>query len=568
MSTLARLRDGIGARLRALSPAVRRTARENARLRAEGLATLATFAATDAKPTARRVLVDGQWDNANYWIRLAIVMRALGIDAAKATGLLGRWKRDSVDAAFTAFGIARRVDHGAHFQRREAHLPAARALLATVRTPDDMLALPLPQGLPPALVYDGILKRQRRACVDLTDGDLPLILAEALASIEAAEAIFDENTFELLVLSHSLDFTYGAIAWSALRRGIPTLVVYGDFGVPRFIRMNGPGDLFSSPLRPMRADDEALTSEQVTRLEAAGESYLAARLGGRADDVGSIYAYRKRTGRIARDALCAHFGWDRAKPIVAVYAPNWFDYPHSSDRMPYRDFLEWAEQTIAIARRTTTVNWLFKSHPCDEWYGTIRGARLADLLRTAPAAHCALADLSWNGADLFGAIDALTTFHGTAGIEAASLGKPVLVPYSGWYGDSGFARVAASRDDYVRLLATSWWTEHDAETARRRANRFAGWYFCVPSWHGDYAFYDDANQDAIWWDLRAFLDDNAAQIASEIALVREWTDSQAPYLHIHKLRRAEDYRAPRAREVVAGDPRQRQLRGAAGGRGA
>ncbi len=568
MSRLARLRDGIGARLRALSPAMRRATRENARLRGEGLATLAAFATMDPIPTARLALVDGQWDNANYWIRLAIVMRALGIDATKATGLLGRWKRDTVDAAFTAFGIAGRVDHGAHFQRREAHLPAARALLANVRTPDDMLALRLPKDLPPALVYDGILKRQRRACIDLEDGELPMILAEALASIEAAEAIFDENAFDLLVLSHSLDFTYGAIAWAALRRGISTLVLYGDFGVPRFIRMKGPCDLFSSPLRPMRADDDALTPEQATRLEAAGESYLAARLGGRADDVGSIYAYRKRTGRIARAALCERFGWDRAKPIVAVYAPNWFDYPHSSDHMPYRDFLEWAEQTIAIAGRTTAVNWLFKSHPCDEWYGTIRGARLADLLAVAPVPNCALADLTWNGADLFGAIDALTTFHGTAGIEAASLGKPVLVPYSGWYGDSGFAHVAKSRDDYIRLLATPWWTAHDAEMARRRANRFAGWYFCVPAWHGDYAFYDDANQDAIWWDLRDFLADNATQIAAEIALIREWMGSDARYLHIHKLRRAADYRAPRAREVVAGDPRQRQMHGTAGGRGA
>jgi len=568
MNSLMRLRDGIGTRLRALSPAVRRAAHENARLRADGLAALAAFATTNAKPAARSVLVDGQWDNANYWIRLAIVTRALDIDAAKATGLLGRWRRESVEAAFAAFGIGRRVDHGAHFSRREKHLPTARALLATVRTPDDMLALELPKGLPSALVYDGILKRQRSACVDLADGQLPLLLAEALASIEAAESIFDDNAFDLLILSHSLDFTYGAIAWAALRRGIPTLVVYGDFGVPRFIRMDGPGDLFSSPLRPMRADDDALTPEQSTRLEAAGEAYLAARLGGRADDVGSIYAYRKRSGCIARDTLCARFDWDPTKPIVGVYAPNWFDYPHSSDRMPYRDFLEWAEQTIAIARRTSAVNWLFKSHPCDEWYGKIRGARLADLLASEATPNCALADLTWNGADLFGAIDALTTFHGTAGIEAASLGKPVLVPYSGWYGDSGFARVAESRDDYIRLLATPWWTAHEAEAARRRANRFAGWYFCVPAWHGDYSFYDDANQDAIWWDLRGFLVDNAAQITAEIALIRDWMASDGRYLHIHKLRRAEDYRAPRAREVVAGDPRQRQLRGAAGGRSA
>jgi hypothetical protein len=160
-------------------------------------------------------------------------------------------------------------------------------------------------------------------------------------------------------------------------------------------------------------------------------------------------------------------------------------------------------QPIAIAGRTTAVNWLFKSHPYNEWYGTIRGARVEE-----------------------------------------------------------------SRDGYVRLLATPWWTEHDAEIARRRANLFAGRYFCVPAWHGDYALYDDANQDAIWWDLRDFVDGNATQIAAEIDLFSEWMNSDARYLDIHKLRRAADYRAPRAREVVASDPRQRQMRGTAGGRGA
>lgn len=564
MSALARIRDGIGARLRALSPQARRAARENERLRARGLARLAGLARGGAGPAFRKPLIDGQWDNANYWIRIAMMTRALGLDGATATGLLGRFNRPRVEATFAAFGIAGRADHGAHFERRAEFLPAARRLLAAARDPADLLALELPGDLPPALVYDGILKRQRRAAADLADPGLPMILAEALASIDAAEAILARETPDLVVLSHALDFTYGALAWAALKRDVPVIALYGDYGVARFIRMTTRDALFSVPNRPMRSDDDALDEAQAAALEAAGAAYLAARLGGRTDDVGAIYAFKRRTGQVTRAELCAHYGWDAAKPVIAVYAPNWFDYPHSSDRMPFRDFLEWAERTLAVARATPDANWLFKSHPCDEWYGTIHGKRLADLIADAPAAHVGLAETTWNGADLLRAVDGLTTFHGTGGIEAASLGKPVLVPYAGWYGDLGFAVVADGRDDYLRRLGTRWWDGHEAEAARRRAHRFAGWYFCVPDWHGDYALHDDANQDAIWWDLDSFLDAHAREIEHDVALLRAWVDASARYFHVFKMAQAGGYAPPRARQNLADDPRRRQLAGAGG----
>ncbi|MBL8700126.1 MAG: hypothetical protein JNK67_17240 [Alphaproteobacteria bacterium] len=564
MSTLARLRDGIGARLRALSPQARRAARENERLRAQGLARLAGFARGGTAPLFRKPLIDGQWDNANYWIRIAMVMRALGIDGATATGLLGRFSRARVDAAFAAFGIAGRADHGVHFERRAEFLAAARRLLATARSPGDLLALELPGGLPPALVYDGILKRQRRAAADLADPELPMMLAEALASIDVSEAILAREAPDLVLLSHALDFTYGALAWAALKRGIPVIALYGDYGVARFIRMTAPDALFSVPNRPMRSDDGALDGAQAAALEAAGAAYVDARLGGRTDDVGAIYAFKRRTGQVSRSELCAHYGWDAAKPVIAVYAPNWFDYPHSSDRMPFRDFLEWAERTLAVARATSGVNWLFKAHPCDEWYGTIHGKRLADLIAASPVAHVGLADTRWNGADLLRAVDGLTTFHGTGGIEAASLGKPVLVPYAGWYGDLGFAVVADGRDDYLQRLATRWWDGHDPEAARRRAHRFAGWYFCVPDWHGGYALHDDANQDAIWWDLDPFLDAHGGELDRDIGLLRGWMASPARYFHVYKMAQAAGYAPPRARQSLDGDPRRRQLAGAGG----
>ena len=559
MSTFARIGNLIGSRLLSLLPQSSRAARDNEQRRALGLSRLAQFASSNAGPLFHKPLIDGLWDNANYWIRVAMVARALGLDCANATGILGRYNRSRVEAAFATFGISELADHGVHFRRRAAFLPEARRMLEGVRDSTHLLALEFPGGLPPEFFYDGVLKRQRRAVVDLTDANLPMMLAEALASIDAAEDILGRSGPDIVLLSHALDFTYGAIAWAALRRDVPVIALYGDYGVARFIKMAMRDDLFSVPNRPMRNDDEALTPNQAMALECAGAKYLAARLGGQTDDVGAIYAFKRRTSVITRPELCAHYGWNPENPVVAVYAPNWFDYPHSNEEMPFRDFLDWAERTLAVARATPGMNWLFKAHPCDEWYGTIRGVRLADLLSEAPASHVALAKTHWNGADLLRAVDGLTTFHGTAGIEAASLGKPVLVPYAGWYGDFGWAVVAEGRDDYLRLLATRWWEGHDAEASRRRANRFAGWYFCVPDWQGGYALHDDANQDAIWWDLVAFLDAYSGELDRDIALLRDWVTSPARYFHIFKMAQAAGYAPPRARQSRDGDPRRRQF---------
>lgn len=550
----------LAGRLRSYAPSVRRAAKQNAHWRDEGLKLLADWSQVEAGCEAiGDILVDGQWDNANYWIRYAILRRALGLHGGHETCLIGAHNAARVSVACERMGLKSRrsFDPG---QRRDRHLDNAQTLMQRLRSPDQVLELQLPDDMPAALLYDGILKRQRRAVVDLRDPNLPKIVAEALAAIEMAVEIVEEKRWSLVVLSHAVDFTYGALAWAALRRNIPVIVLYGDYGTTRFMHLGSTADLFCTPVRPTAADDRAASDTLRTSLSAAGGAYMANRLGGQTNDVGAIYAYQRRNAQIDRQSMCVELGWDPADPIVAVYSPNWFDYPHSSDRMPFRDFMQWAQDVHQAALQSTGVNFLFKAHPCDEWYGTIRGQRLADVLAATPAKHCRMADTQWNGRAIFGAIDALTTFHGTAGLEAAMLRMPLLLPYSGWYADFGIGRVAESRAHYLELIRTKWWTECDLEGAAEAAERFVGWYFCVPAWHGDFIFHDDANQDAIWWDLGEFLSTQESCLMKEIDLVREWMADGHLYFHIFKLLRSGEAKPPATKPASAIDPRLRQLR--------
>lgn len=530
---------GIRGALRHFDPSWRRSQGELAAARAQSLAELNRFSRLSGGPAlARSALVDGIWDNPNYWTRYALVRRALGLAAGQEKGLLGRHSRDKVRANFSSLGISDWVDYAAAARVFGRHLAAAETLLAGAKTPDDLLRLSLPGDFPSAVVFDAILKRQRRSTVDMGDPALPKHLAEALAHLEAADRIVGEGAFDLVVLSHAIDYTCSAIAWAAIKRRIPVLVLYGDYGTARFFHLKKPSDLFAYPGRPTFEELDGMASDAREALRGQGAVQLHSRLTGQTDDVGAVYAYQRRQASVNKTSLAERFGWDPAKPVIGVYNSNWFDFPHGSGLQYFRDFLEWIEQTLAVARGHDGVNWLFKAHPCDDWYASIRGTRLEDLVAAAGQPHIRLADKTWNGLDLIHTLDGIVTCHGTIGIEATALGTPVLVAYPGWYGHAGFVVNPGGRDSYLAALKTEWWKGLDKDAARQRAELFAGWMFCVPDWHGGYVMQDDSRQDEIYRTLPGFLEENSAALERETEEIRAWYAAGHPYFHVFKMARA------------------------------
>lgn len=537
--------------IQSAASALRPDRRAAAVRRAAGLAQLNLLSRQHdgtAVPAAHKILVDGTWDNANYWTRFAIVRRALALDGAAEVGMLGQYSRKRSRAAFAAFGIVDVIDMK-RASRPRRYLGQAKELLQGIDSADELMQLSLPMDFPSEVFFDGVLKRQRRATVDVADPNLPEYLAEAIARLEAAEAIVAGGGFDLVILSHALDYTYGAIAWAAVRHGIPVLTLYGDFGHAKFFRLKKPEDLFMYPERATLAELGHMPENRAASLRSLGAQQLAARLGGRTTDVGALYAYQRRQGSISREEMAKRFGWETSKPTIGIYNSNWFDYPHASGLHGFRDFLDWIIATLEVARARPEVNWLFKAHPCDDWYAKINGQRLEDLVAAIGQPHIRLADKSWNGLDLMRSLDGIVTCHGTIGIEATSQSIPVLVPYAGWYGHAGFVSCANGREDYLARLQTSWWQQQDAVARREQAELFAGWAFCIPDWYGDCVFPDDSRQDEIFSGLGEFLMSNRAVLARECEEVAAWFADGHPYYHVFAMTRATRFRLGNLREA-------------------
>jgi hypothetical protein len=487
------------------------------------------------------VLVDGQWDNPNYWLRYSLLRAALGL-AGSEVGLLGPYHAGAVRRTCDVLGMRQTVAIDAFLGPEAAARSEARRRLAATREPGEILRWDLAGGVPAYDLYDSLLKRQRHAVVDLRHPAIEDDVTAYLRHLDAVPRLLDAVGPKLLVASHIFSgrVLLGPLVWLAARRGIPIVGPYGNYGVLRLFKIQDSAevpDFFDSP-SPRDLDEVA--PEQAKALAHVGREYLQARQDGRTDDIGSRYAFQgDRTPD--RTRLCALFGWEAERPIVAVYASTWFDAPHCNGMQQFRDFADWLQVTLEVARGCPDVNWLFRGHPCDAWYG---GITLRDLMPSGLESHVRLCPPEWSGAAVHGSVDAVVTLQGTAAIEYAASGKPALVADRGWYHDRGFAKWSRSREEYVQDLARPWWESLDLEIVARRAQVFAGWYFCRPAWHEGFHLEDDSQQDRLYETIPQLLERYPHVVRREIEEIGEWYRSPERFYHTYKMRRAAEYALP------------------------
>ncbi len=529
--------EGLVRRLRTWSPSRFYGNYRTSRKRQETEHLLASLSKTaDQKPLARTILVDGTWDNPNYWYRVMLVRRALGLSQAHEIGITGRYNTMNCQRTFERFGIQSTRSLLQWKSSLDQFREQAKSYLAHTSDPGDILQWQLPEHFPASWVYDALLKRQRSAVVDLHHPHIQSDVAESLGYLDIAQKIFQQTDFDLVLLSHAINLECGALAWTALQRGVSVIILSGNYGVPRFARLNVPADIMDMIDRPSGEELNGLSPDRQKDFERIGWQYLQMRLGGSTQDIGSRYAYQSPKQLINKQLLYKQLGWDERRKVVGVYASNWFDYPHSSGMTHFRDFRDWLDTTLKIAEENKEVYWLFKGHPCDAWYG---GSTLCDLFPANPLPHIALAELAWNGGDLLRALDGVVTYHGTVGIEAAALGKPVLLSDRGWYHDAGFAFWPKSRQEYLSALAGPWWESLSLEDTTKRARTFAGWYFGHPSWQGQLLMKDDSLKCDLYEPLGHMLRACPDALNREATSLREWYASAHRFYNTYKMDLAE-----------------------------
>lgn len=479
-----------------------------------------------------RVLIDGMWYNPNYWFRFGLLKSALGLSNAKLYGVYGKYNKGKTSKIFNHFRINQTYMFFPKYSEYYKAHQLAKEIITNTHHVDDILEWKLPNNFPAEIVYDGMQVRQRSAYVNISDKKNIDYLTEAIASIYVAERIIDAVKPELLLMSHAIQFSYGSLVWSAILRGIPVIVMYGDHGVFRFWKIRNKKERRMSEDSPTINDIKSLNSSKKTELKKIGEKYIRDRINGKAEDLGSYYAYTHASGDIDRDAILERYNWDADKPIVCIYAHCWFDYPHGATMEVFRDFHDWIITTYENVANIENINWLFKSHPSDQYYG---GITLNEIVSSEKYKHIKIVPISWNNASVMKSIDAVVTHQSTIGMEAACIGLPVLTAERVWYSDAEFVRSASTKEEYLALLRTRWWESTCLETAKNNALIFVGWRFGMPDWQNGLIMEDDSKIDDLYVSINKFLRDESQVIYKEIKCMNEWYFSKEQHYQIYKM---------------------------------
>ena len=478
----------------------------------------------------RRLLVDGNFLNPGYFYRMQLFRAAVDSKSGDELGWVWRHNSGQCVRILKTLGINNTQIY--HLKPDPRWRKQAREIRQSLRFAEDVLRIEFPYKIPAAFFYDYLLKCQRAASVNVNDPLLEWHIWDFISSIYAAEKILEKYQPDMVAMSHSISLQCTPLSWLAAQQGVPVITLYGYCGLPRFWRMNQPQDIFYGMDRPRCEDIKALATDHTEALAFAGRQYLSARFSGKTDDLGGRLAF---AGRGDRNGLNIS---KSAKPIVAVYASNWFDFPHSFGMCRFRDFLDWIQATLEVAIATTSVHWLFRAHPCDQWYG---GLTLKDLMPKILPEHITLVPTGCQGSRVMEVADALVTFHGTAAIEYASQGKPVLVADQGWYHDCGFVVFPDSREHYLQLLGQDWFNRVDRKIAQRQAEIFAGFYFCCPDWQAASLLPDDSDRRLLEKRLLTYPKDYEGIIRRETAQIRSWLASKEPGYHTFKMKHFSGY---------------------------
>jgi hypothetical protein len=160
---------------------------------------------------------------------------------------------------------------------------------------------------------------------------------------------------------------------------------------------------------------------------------------------------------------------DGSRPTAVVFPHIFIEHFRYGNRL-YRDFLTWFRETLRIAADMPGIDWKVKPHPHRDAYDMNQDAvaEVSEINRTIDHTIDILSD-DTTSEELIRQVDAIVTMDGTAGMEYACYGMPVIVCSETPYSEFGFSIKPENKREYRRILSSLDEIEPLTEAQRERA---------------------------------------------------------------------------------------------------
>lgn len=262
----------------------------------------------------------------------------------------------------------------------------------------------------------------------------------ALVGAAAADAAIKRWNPTSIFMSHGMYVDWGPALRVAETENVPVMLWQQSYVPSSYFVQRIKS---SKWVDPFRISDGLWTELAKTPLNASQEAALKRYLESRYSQSEGERNFRVRYGLSGEKptvGVFGHINWD----AVADYGP-----------MLFPSFTEWFVETIKVACENPDVNWLIKIHPWevnqdpnDGMHAVIRRA----FAKLPPHVQIIGAADKVFPLDVLDVVDIGITVFGTAGLELAARGKPVVLAGEPHYSRKGFTFDSSTAAEYLEKL--------------------------------------------------------------------------------------------------------------------
>ncbi len=469
------------------------------------------------------MLVDGIFDNPNHYIRLRLIINALRKEHEfKVVAIISSKNKEKPIKLLKSINVNNFLYIDDLLDKSDKFEKKAKKMLSNVKDHKDLLRLKLSNNIPAYVYYDTVLHEIKNARPSISSSSWEKYLIEFLKKDDFFKSYFKKNKIKFVFTSHAWKANYAIPLIHGIINKLPSFHVTVSNECIRIRNFKNMTD-FKMPRECITYDNFKKLPISVQKLSLKkGKSYLKKRFSGKLLDINVSHAFNMEKRIHSKKEALNYYGLDTRKPTCLICNHAWWDFPHCLNMTNFVDFIEWLEVTYEVARKSKNINWLFKPHPLENWYG---GLKVKELFSKTPK-NIKILNSNEDSFTALNVSDFVITMFGTVGYEAATQNKIVINGDKSHYEDWDVSYTAKSKKDYIGIIS-------NLETLKRKSkkklsNAYALAYFTADSHPKELnllKYVDDTNQKEIYKFIKKInFEKNSAEY-NEIEYLSNWLKS-------------------------------------------
>ena len=417
------------------------------------------YRSDDGKEKQKFILVDLMVDHPAYYLGNLIIAKYLELlRGYKPWALVSSTEDQKVILLAKSFGVERFT-----FVRDEVAKEALPEVAPILRQFEGLsgaelrrcvLALNVNGIQVGDLLYDTYVREMRKVTLLEVDDDLRTFTVLMLNYFALYDKIFRTNDVGATITGHLIYLRFGLLARLSAKYGADVYARSGGKGVRLQLRRGiaAVSDVITRVSPDLVDSVLARDGDEVVR---KGRETLSLRMSGTNNEFKHL---NEESYAPTRHLLNPHeqhrkLGLDPERPKALVMLHAFPDATHAAPGLLFDDYYDWFRKTLDIARELPEIDWLIKMHPHLPYY-TYDLEPVETTSRIAnEVSQIHLLEDGMNTASLPKFVNFVITIDGSAGLEFAGCGVPVILGGKGFVAGLGFTEEPKNLEEYTETLA-------------------------------------------------------------------------------------------------------------------